>query len=144
MSPTDYWKLDLDAVIMILENYRELSTGANPENPAGYDNPETGRVGGSVRAPFENSCMLAAEVARRVRRCGIDGFIVEERYGLVGWSYPKEPETISQERGIVLNDIYRKINRVAYYCCGRRCRKETYIEFISHRKKPAFAEKINV
>ncbi len=129
----DYWKLDIETVLMILENYQELSTGAKPESPDGYENPETKRTGSGCHAPFEGSCLLCAEVSRRVKRCGLDGLIVCLRYGLIGWSKPKTPENIAEEWLIPLDDIYRKTNKVAYYCCGRRCRKESYEDW-KHQK----------
>lgn len=121
----DYWKLDYQTVCMILENYHELATGAQPESPPGFDNPETKRTGVSNHGWFENSCLLAAEVASRVKRCGLDGMLVEERYGL-DWTAPKLESQISAERGIKIDKIHASINKVIWYCVGRKRKRISY------------------
>jgi len=126
---TNYWRLDHDTVMMVLEHYHELSTGGKPENPPGYDNPETKRTGTGCHASYEEMGMLCATVCHRVRRCGTDGMLVEERYGLNLMTAPKNEEQIAQERNIPAEDIYRRINKVTWYCVGRWARKESYEEW---------------
>ena len=129
LNPDDYWRLDYDTVLMVLENYHDLATGAQPGGMTSSDgNPESQRAT-SYHAPFESSCMLAAEVARRVRLCGIDGMICEERYGLTMVSKPKTVEQIAEARCIDVRIISRSITRVTWYCTGRNLRKLNYEQF---------------
>jgi hypothetical protein len=154
MLQPDYWKFDHDTVMMILENYQELSTGAKLESPDGFDNPETKGTGVGHHGWFEGSCMLAAEVARRVWRCGKDGMIVEERFGLRGWDSPKSEELISQKRSIPIEDIQWSIDRVTFYITGRIPRWETtekrkgieYQDWVVHgwRPKPRILPRHNI
>lgn len=125
----DFWKLDHDTVILILEHYHDLATGARLVNDVG--NSET--RGDSSHTVFEESCMLAAEVARRVRRCGQDGMIVEERYGLNLMAAPKDVEQIADERVMLDTEIYRIIKKVAWYCTGRNAKQQDYEDWKAGR-----------
>ena len=127
LNPDDYWRLDHDTVMMILENYHDLATGAQPgstSNDAG--NPESQRVNSSYHAPFENSCCLSAEVARRVRLCGLDGMICEERYGLNLMAKPRTVEQIAEARRLDVALIVQRIHKVTWFCVGRNLRPESY------------------
>ena len=135
LNPDDYWRLDRETVMMILENYHDLATGAQPGGIAIEDsNPESQRTSEGRHGPFENSCMLAAEVSRRVRLCGLDGMICEERYGLNLMAKPKTVEQIAEARRIDVALISQAINRVTWYCCGRNIKRISYYEFKNHRK----------
>jgi len=141
---TDYWKLDHDTVLMVLENYQELSTGAKPESPVGYDNPETKRTSVGRHGPFEGSVMLAAEVARRVKRCGLDGMLCEERYGLRVGSLPMDYDQIAVERFMDSFEIFLAVERVTHYITGRVPRWEAtekrkgieYKDWVGHGRVP--------
>ena len=126
LNPDDYWRLDHETVMMVLENYHDLATGAQPGSNRDDGNPESQRAGSSYRAPFENSCCLAAEVARRVRLCGLDGMICEERYGLNLMAQPKTVEQIAEARRIDVNLISLRISKVTWFCVGRNLRVESY------------------
>ena len=129
LNPSDFWRLDHEIVMMILENYHELISGAKLYSTSDDSNSETQRANHSYRADFETSCLLAAEVSRRVRLCGLDGMICEERYGLNPLCVPKPVEKIAEERRIDVTLIVHRINKVAWYCVGRNLRKETYEEW---------------
>jgi hypothetical protein len=133
----DLWKLDHDTVVMVLEHYHDLATGAQPTT--GEEKPENKNPMSAARAPFESPCMLAAEVARRVRRCGQDSYLVEERYGLNMMASPKTIEQIADERGLLDTEIDKRINRVIWYCVGRKAKSEEYWQWMrdkKYRRKP--------
>lgn len=128
----DLWRLDHDVVIMILEHYHDLATGA--QLATGEEKPEYKNLSGNARAPYEGSCMLAAEVARRVRRCGLDGYLVEDRYGLNLMASPKTIEQIADERALLDTDVERRINRVIWYCVGRKVKPMEYWQWLRDKK----------
>ncbi len=103
------------AVEFILENYNDLRSGTDPD-------PEcvetTGRGGIKCHAPYEVFCLTAGEVAARVAMCGLDGMLVEERYGMKR-DPPMTEAEIEKKRRIPLYVICAKINRVKKYCAGR-------------------------
>jgi hypothetical protein len=118
----DYWKLDYKTVCMILENYHDLSTGARLGGSDG--NPESQKTGNVPHGPQEEMGMLCATVCHRVRKCGLDGMLVEERYGLNYLKSPKLEEQIAEERLIKLSDVFSRINKVIWYCVGRRAKRD--------------------
>jgi hypothetical protein len=122
----DLWAFEFDTVQMVLEHYHDISVGVSQRSLTTYDNPESKRTGTNSDASFVITCMLAAEVARRVRRCGQDGMIVEERYGLNLMAAPKTIEQIADERVMLDVKIYRIINKVIWYCTGRNLIEQDY------------------
>lgn len=105
---------DRDCVIWILENYQSLSSGDWPgSKPSGYTELPAHTQRGFLRAPFENPVLIAAEVMIRVRRCGMDGFLVEERYVKL-----KTEEEIARQRHLSIDEIIRCINKVIWYCAS--------------------------
>jgi hypothetical protein len=112
----DLWKLDYETVMTILEHYHDLSTGVSILSLG--DNIGIIKTGNS-HGPQEELGMLCATICQRVRRCGLDGMLTEERYGLNLLSSPKSEEQIAKERDIPIKDVYKSINRVTWYCCGR-------------------------
>jgi hypothetical protein len=135
--PDDLWTLDYDTVVMILDHYHDLAVGA--QLSTGEEKPEYKNLSGNARAPYEGSCMLAAEVARRVRRCGQDGYLVEERYGLNLMASPKTIEQIADDRALLDTEIHKRIKRVIWYCVGRKAKTEEYWQWMrdkKYRRKP--------
>lgn len=122
----NHWHFTRDDVEMVLNNYYDLATGAQLNNSTTTNNPESQRGYTSCHATYEESCMLAAEVCRRVRKCGLDGLLVEERYGLKGKTTPKTIEQIADERDLKDDDILRRINKVIWYCCGKKPKELDY------------------
>jgi len=96
----------------ILFDYHSLSRGMFV-NQIHYENvgikvPHIGRAG------FEAACLLAAEIGVRVKRCGMDGLLVEAVF--MRSENPIPESVIAREYGIL--DVHRRINRVVAYCTG--------------------------
>lgn len=125
------WKFSHSDVITILRHYQELRSGLKLESPPGNDNPEAQWTGRNQHSSFENSCLLAAEIYSRVKRCSFDGYLVIERYGLDSGN-PVGERKISGSRGISLNQVYQSIERVIKYCTGRNRKKIPYEKWIQN------------
>ena len=96
----------------ILNDYYSLSRGMFV-NQIHYENIGI-KVPHIGRAAFEAACLLAAEIGLRVKRCGMDGLLVEAVF-----MHSEEPipeSTIAREHGIF--DVHKRINRVTAYCTG--------------------------
>lgn len=108
---------DRPCVEWILEHYRTLSSGFWPgvRPSSGYTELPSKSRRGIHRAPFENPVLVAAEVMLRVKKCGLDGYLVEEKYIDL-----KSEEDIANERGLDAEDISRRINKVLWYCASGR------------------------
>jgi hypothetical protein len=70
--------------------------------------------GRSNRAPFENPCLIIAELEIRVKRCGLDGFLAEEKIN------GKTEEEIARDRYLDIDYVRRRINKVLWYCSSGR------------------------
>lgn len=111
-----------EAIDFILDHYQELRCGIDPE-PA---SPECeGRAASRYHAPGLVLIEWAGEVGARVRLCGIDGLLVELRYGMRGGDPLTEAE-IERTRHIPLFQVLRRINRVKWFCVGKRRKCEPY------------------
>lgn len=107
---------DRDCVKWILENYHALTSGvAWPDSMPSCYTDLPGGQGISHHASFETACLVAAEVFIRVKRCGFDGYIVEERY-----IQCLSEEEIAKIRWLPLKVIYGRINKVIGYCASGR------------------------
>lgn len=123
-------------VKMVLYNYTELSSGIYPAQMLSrFDNVGI-RVPPIGRASFESACLLAAEIGLRVKRCGIDGMIVEAVFmrGRLNTE-----SSIAREYHIDQYDVHRRINRVCSYCEGNDIKSETYEEW---RQKNRFKKNV--
>ena len=103
---------------------KELRSGIWPGGLSTEYLDSTAGSGKSSRAPFENPCLVIAELEIRIKHCGLDGFLVEEEMN------GKDVEEIARERCLDIDYISRRINKVLGYCAsgrfGRwfdRCRK---------------------
>jgi len=67
-------------------------------------------------AHFEAACLLAGEVANRIKRCGIEGILVEERYGLKNGTEPMLEDDIAKTRRMHPLQVRRIIKKVINYC----------------------------
>lgn len=123
-----------EQVEWVLDNIHTLSCGSWPGTiPSGYTElPSIGRV--NPRAYFETAILVAVEVELRIRKCGLDGYLVEEKY-MDGLS----EEDIAQTRSLLVGDVRRRINRVLFYCAsGRNQRTESYEDWrrkVKHQRK---------
>ncbi len=112
---------DRESVDFILDHYQELSAGIDPDSQCAESG---GRSRSRYHAPGIALIEWASEIAARVKLCGLDGMLVEERYGLR--STPPAPEAeIAETRHIPLYEVSRRINRVKWFCVGKR-RKPDY------------------
>ena len=113
------YKYDRDGIQFVLDNYQELSAGIWPD-PG--EQSEGKRPGVSSHGPFESSCLVSAEVAARVKLCGLDGLLVECRYAMSGDPHqvPATEAEIEKYYHIPLYEVERRINRVTWYCVGSR------------------------
>lgn len=107
---------DIDSVRWVIENYAVLSHGNWPD-PKNDQSSGVRKPGVSHHAPFESPCIIAAEIARRVRVCGEDGLLVQLYSGmLIGEPIPAEKMVYNYRLASNTADIYRRINKVAWYC----------------------------
>jgi hypothetical protein len=77
-----------------------------------------------LRAGFEGACEVAAEIAIRVRRCGLDGMLVEAVF--MREDSPRRESEIARQYHLEVWDVHRRINRVCAYCEGENARAEDY------------------
>ncbi len=109
-----YSREDVD---LILEHYNDLRSGIWTQEQ--HIDFEVRKPGTSRRANFEDACLIAGEIAARVKLCGQDGMLVEECYGMVT-GIPMTEGQIEKARHIPLYEIERRINRVKWFCVGRK------------------------
>ena len=121
---------NLAQVIWILENIHTLKSGVWPESvPSG----ELTMMSHSSHASFENACLVAAEIEIRVQRCGLDGYLVGDKYAL-GQRMTEEDrmteEQIARKRHMYVSKVHNIIKSVLDYCAsGHKQRIESYQEF---------------
>lgn len=104
-------------VVWILNNHKILSRGEwpDPKNEEYYGK----RINQAFRhAYFENPCLLIAEVHNRIKKCGLEGILVEERYGLRNGSEPMLEDEIARIRRMDFKQVRRIIKKVINYCAS--------------------------
>lgn len=105
---------DRPCIEWVWENIKDLQSGIWPASrPSGYTDVHAHVQRGILHAPFETACLVAAEVEMRAKKCGLEGYLVEDRY-IRGLS----ERDIARERGLRVNDVYRRINKVLWYCAS--------------------------
>lgn len=106
---------DYGTVLWVLNNYGTLARGLwpDPRSAADLGLPNKRIIG---HAPFEDPCLTAAEIGNRVARCGLDGFVVEERYGMKWGAWPQSEAEIAHRRHILTAQVYSRISNVILYC----------------------------
>jgi|GEM_PF-3752942 len=110
------------AVDEILDHYQELRCGIDPDPTCGES---CGKTLSRYRAKGITFIEMAGEIAARVKLCGQDGMLCEERYGLIT-EPPVEDAEMERKRHIPLYEIARRINRVKWFCVGRKRKLEGY------------------
>ena len=113
------FRYNYEGVKWVLDNYKLFSAGIFPdcERTECY-----GKRDLSAHAPFENACIIAAEVCTRIQCCGMDGLLVEDRYGVKD-NNPKMEWEIAELRHIYIGEVYRRINNVIAFCASGRDRR---------------------
>ena len=92
----------------------ELREGLWPGGiPADYTTLPGGKA--HAHAPFETAVLVIAELEIRVKRCGLDGFLWEEKY-IRGFDEPQ----IAQNRCLDERTVFSRINKVLGYCASGR------------------------
>jgi hypothetical protein len=104
---------DRAGVDWIVNYAQELKRGEWPEGVSSDYPPSVNRTR-SARAYFENPCLVIAELEIRVKRCGLDGFLVEEKIS------GKDEEQIARERFLSVDYVRRRVNKVLWYCSSGR------------------------
>ena len=120
-------------VIWILEYLTLFREGIYPTDPgtSGYtDAPYTGSRKRSARhAPFERACDIAAEVEVRLKRSGLDGFLLEAIH-----CWGKDETEMAGVMGMSLAAVFRRTDNALRYIAGWRRKPYSYKDFVSHKK----------
>lgn len=105
-------RFDRNGIAWIVRHALELREGRWPGGlPSDYmDTPISSGL--TSRAPFENPCLVIGELEIRIKRCGVDSYLVEAHIN------GKEPEEIAKERYLSVDYVKRRINKVLLYCAS--------------------------
>ena len=104
-----------DHVVWVLEHINTLRDGRYPPNPqqTGYQNAGW-RSSINTRAAFITPAEIAAEVDRRLLRCGLDWYLVNDYYG-----NGLKIEDIAELHHLDYEDVWNRIQRaIAYVASG--------------------------
>lgn len=96
-----------------LRNYGVLAIGIWPDSQRGEDSGLCQKYRPNY-ATFEARCFLAALIAVRVKSCGLDGFLVEEVYGM-RHSPAKPMSRVAHERHLTEEYIRHRVTWVINY-----------------------------
>lgn len=102
-------------IVWILHHYQELRAGVWPDPINELIGLKTKVI--SARANFENPCLLCGEVGSRIKLCGFDGMLTEERYGIRDGKSLMEWE-IANQRRIPVREICQRIKKAIAYICS--------------------------
>jgi len=120
-------KFDRPGIEWVWENIHTLRSGIWPGSKpsSGYTELPGSAQRGIAHASFETCALTAAEVEIRAKRCGLDGYLVEEKY-VKGMS----EEEIAKARHLPVTDVYWRINKVLWYSASGRV-----VRWISTKKR---------
>lgn len=136
------WRFQRDDIMLILDYFSDFRQGYVVQKAENFETL-CKKSNIATRAPFEEACLLAAEIHARVCVCGLDGMLVEECYGMNA-KPARTLEEISHDRHIIITDVWRRINRVMWFCVGRRRRHISYQEWCRQTKSyPTYRPKNN-
>jgi len=117
----------------ILYHYWEFASGIWPDPK----NDENVAVKGLwLKAPFVDACEFAAEVALRVKRCGLDGLLVETIFMRNG---TRSEDDVAKEYHI--KDVHGRVNRVVRYCADEINIKKDYKAWCRENRNKAWCRK---
>ncbi len=102
-------------ILWVLHHYQELRSGFNPDGQPVDSVIRSKTV--SHRAPYENCCLMAGEVAARIKLCGLDGYLVEDRYGMND-GVKHEVCEIARMRHLPVKLVSKRIHWVIHFCEG--------------------------
>ncbi len=139
MSTTRQWyraseiKFTQRQMVWILENLTLFREGIYPTNPCGSGYTEApynrSRKGSARHAPFERTCDIAAEVEVRLKRTGLDGFLLEAIH-----CWGKDETEMAADRGMGLAAVFKRTDNALRYIAGWRRKPYSYKDFVSHKK----------
>lgn len=124
-----------DQVVFLLDHLEMLREGEYPPEPV-----SSGYIGGRGKrnrsqANFIVPTEIAAEIDIRLAKCGLDRYLVEDRY-LEGL----DERAISKKTGIDEEEVSKRINSVIVYLTYKKHLEYTYKEFkrrkLFRRKMP--------
>ena len=122
-APSDLY-YSRDQVDFLLNHLNMLRDGEYPPEPV-----SSGYIGGKGKrlrpwARFTIPAEIAAEIDIRLSKCGLDRYLVEDRYckGL-------DERAISQKTGLDEEEVSRRINSVIVYLTYKNHLEFTYREF---------------
>lgn len=104
-----------DHVVWVLEHINTLRDGQYPQNPQQTGYQRAGwRSSINARAAFITPAEIAAEVDRRLLRCGLDWYLVNDYYG-----NGLKIEDIAALHHLDYEDVWNRIQRaIAYAASG--------------------------
>lgn len=104
-----------EQVEWILDHLITLRDGNYPPDPlqSGYTDASIQKTGVNSKAPFITPADIVAEVDRRMLRCGLDWYLIEDYYakGL-------DLETIASQHFLEEEDVWNRIRRVIEYAAS--------------------------
>lgn len=118
-------------IFFLLENLYQLREGYYPteSNDTGYTDSPHSRVPIKSHAYFENPCSLAAEVTARLKRCGRDRSLAEDRYCL-----SHSEDEIARKHNLDLDEVIWRIDSVVWYVTGWRRKATPYKRWLANKK----------
>lgn len=133
---------DFNEVEQILNNFHDFQAGIWPN---GITPEQLGirKNYAMPHAPHEAACLVAGEIGIRVKRCGNDGYLVEERYGMNWGAALKYPKEIAQERYITLREIENRINKVIWYVADNNWYGDKPETYEHYKARKAYRKKAN-
>lgn len=112
--PDSRWSFPPEVVDAVLDHYSDLSSGQGIDiNVECYGNSPSY----NSHASFEEFSSLAAELARRIKKCGLDGILTERRYGIPNMK-PQSCDQLADERCMDAEEIRKAIESVKGYITG--------------------------
>ena len=120
-------------MVWVLNHHKILSAGEWPD-PFSEEYYSKRITHALPHAYFENPCLLIAEVHNRIKRCGLEGILVEERYGLRNGTEPMLEDEIARVRRMDFKTVRRIIKKVINYCASEDMMGLSYEEWKRKRK----------
>jgi len=122
-------RLTKQAVIWVLANLKELRAGEYPEMHLGYlERPLATRTRGH-HAPFENPCLAAAEIEKRLKVCGRDGFLTKVHYCM-----EEQDEEIARSLSLPAEAVSKGVKDALSYITNTWPKSRGYKEFKERKR----------
>lgn len=124
-------KLTKENAIWVLKHLQELKEGQRcvPESESYLERPLSTRSGGH-HAPFENVTLAIGEVERRLKTCGIDGFLCKATYVM-----EESEETLAWACKLPVKAIPKRIKDALSYISNKWPKGRSYQEFRDRKKR---------